>query len=171
MAQVEITLETPADHAAIRALNEEAFDGPGEARLVDALRSAGAATLSLVARRDGRVVGHLLLSPVRIESADGVRPALGLAPMAVARGLQRSGIGTALVREALARARDAGHGAVVVLGHPDYYPRFGFVRASRFGLTCEFPSPDEAFMAVELRPGCLAGAAGRVSYHAAFHDL
>ncbi len=164
--------ERPDDLAAIRAVNELAFGTAAEADLVDALRARGQATLSLVAAEGHRVVGHILFSPVTIES--GGEPggdsggdsaaALGLGPMAVLPTRQRLGIGSALVRAGLAACRDAGHGCVVVLGHPEYYPRFGFTRASRHGVTWEHPAPDEAFMLVELRDGALGGRGGIVRY-------
>ncbi len=161
--------EAHGDAAAIRRVNEEAFGRPDEANLVDALRANGAATLSLVAESAGAIVGHILFSPVSIDRADGSRgEALGLAPMAVAPRQQRSGIGTRLVRSGLEQLRAAGHGAVIVLGHPDYYPRFGFVPASRFGLRWEIDCPEEAFLAIELRPGALAGGPGVVRYRPEF---
>ena len=128
-------------------------------------RTAGV-TLSLAAELDDAVVGHILFSPVSIEP-EGT--AIGLAPMAVLPEHQRRGIGGRLVREGLELLRAAGHGAVVVLGHPEYYPRFGFTRANRFGLRCEFECRDEAFMALELSPGALANRAGLVRYLREFH--
>jgi putative acetyltransferase len=180
---MEMRFEHPADVAAIRAVNMAAFPTAAEADLVEILRRAlvaasdltqgGAAQgtvpmafVSLVAEIGSDIVGHILFTPMTLEG-DG--PAVfGLAPMAVVPARQRSGIGSALVREGLARCRDAGAGAVVVLGHPEFYPRFGFVPASRFGLRCEYEVPDEAFMALEQTPGALAGRAGLARYHPAF---
>src|SRR5262245_35475363 len=135
MRGIAIRRERPADEEAVHRVNESAFGGPDEAAIVEALRANGGATLSLVAELDGTVVGHILFSPVSIDPAG---TALGLAPMAVMPVHQRRGVGGRLVREGLELLREAGHGAVVVLGHAEYYPRFGFVRASRFGLRCEF---------------------------------
>jgi putative acetyltransferase len=160
--------ELEADHAAIAAVNRAAFEGPAEAELVDALRAAGALTLSLVATADGELVGHVAFSPVTITAAAGTAFAIGLAPMAVLPAWQRRGVGTRLVAEGLDRLRAAGHRAVVVLGHPAYYPRHGFSPASRFGLRWEHRAPDEAFMALELVPDGLAGTAGVVRYHPEF---
>lgn len=154
--------ERAEDAAAIRAVHVAAFPTPMEAALVDALRSAGAATVSEVAVVDGVVAGHVLLSPV---SVPGV---LGLAPLAVRPELQKQGIGAALVRHALERAKEEGAGALVVLGEPAYYGRFGFVAAREFGLHCKWPGTEAAFMALELREGALNGARGLVSYHPAF---
>jgi putative acetyltransferase len=160
--------EEPADLDAIRRVNERAFEGSAEADLVEALRAKGAVTLSLVAVGDGRVVGHILFSPVRIESSSGSAAALGLGPMAVLPELQRQGIGSLLVRSGLDACRDSGHEGVVVLGHPLYYPRFGFVPASRYGITSPWDVPDPVFMAIELRPGALRNRAGVARYQPEF---
>jgi putative acetyltransferase len=149
---VRIRAETRDDWEAIAAVTEAAFGKPREARMVDAIRAsdAFAPELSLVAEEDGDIVGHVLLSYVELE--DSERRLLELGPMSVAPDRQRSGIGTALVREALRRADARGEPLVLVLGHPEYYPRFGFRRASELGITPPAPRiPDEAFMAQPLR--------------------
>jgi putative acetyltransferase len=166
-----VRAEAPADLVSIRRVVEIAFGGPLEADLVDALRAAGAMTLSLVAEVDGNVVGHIAFSPVTIDTEAGPFAAVGLAPMAVLPEHQRAGVGTRLAREGLDELRRLGHGAVVVLGHPEYYPRFGFERASRFGVRWENECPDEAFMALELRPGALAGRAGVLRYRPEFTEV
>jgi putative acetyltransferase len=163
--------EQPGDEAAIFAVNEAAFGQAGEASLVDTLRQTDAAVVSLVAEIDGEIVGHILFSEVTLEPARPVADAVGLGPMAVRPGLQRGGIGSALIEEGLRRCAKLGYGAAVVLGHPSYYPRFGFLPAHRFGLRCEFPSPPETFMAMELAPGGLEGAPALVRYHAAFSSV
>ena len=168
MRTIAIRREKPGDEAAVHRVNAIAFGGPDEATLVDALRANGGVTLSLVAEAEGSVVGHVLFSPVRIDPKGS---AIGLGPMAVLPVHQRHGIGGRLVREGLELLRLAGHGAVVVLGHPEYYPRFGFSRASGFGLWCEFDCPDEAFMAIELIPEALANRAGVVRYRPEFHQV
>ncbi|MDI3283889.1 N-acetyltransferase [Polyangium sp. 15x6] len=168
MSPLLVRPELPADIAAVRHVNECAFGRPEEASLVDALRQSEAITLSLVAEQDGRVVGHILFSPVVIDRDDGRDVAQGLAPMAVLPELHRKGIGSVLVHEGLERLRGAGHGAVVVLGHLAYYPRFGFEPAARFGLHWEVPGHDEAFMALELRPGFLGMRPGVVRYRPEF---
>jgi len=165
---IEIRPETPADFAAVREVNELAFEQPAEAGLVDALRVAAYPTISLVAVDDGHVVGHILFSPVTIEGSGGVSTAMGLAPMAVRPERQNAGIGSALVRAGLAACAALGENVVVVLGHPHYYPRFGFVPAATKGLSCEYPAPADVFMVTELAPGALRGRTGLVKYHAEF---
>jgi putative acetyltransferase len=159
---ISVRFEQPGDEAAIRETNELAFGAPLEARLVDTLR-ATPGYLSLVATIEGRVVGHILFTPVTLEPPVACRIA-GLAPMAVRPQHQRTGVGGQLIRAGLAECRRLGYSAVVVLGHPEYYPRFGFVPAHTFGLTCEYPSPPEAFMALELVPGSIPRRSGLVRY-------
>ena len=154
----------------MRVVNVAAFETPAEADLVAALRIQARPLVSLVAEEDGAVAGHIMFSPVTLPG----HPALalmGLVPMAVAPARQRAGIGSALVRAGLEGCRRLAADAVVVLGHPDYYPRFGFVPGVRIGLGCEYDVPAEAFMVLALRPGALRGATGRVQYHAAFASL
>jgi len=167
---IHIRGERKEDFEGVRRVNEAAFGQPAEADLVDALRSGGAVTVSLVAEVKGQIVGHILFSPVTVQGADDLK-AVGLGPMAVLPEHQRRGIGSLLIRKGLEYCRKAGIQAVVVLGHPDYYPRFGFRRASSWGLRCEFDAPDEAFMALELIPNVLSGRSGVVNYHAAFKGI
>jgi putative acetyltransferase len=159
--------EEERDWPAVRALNTVAFGSAAEADLVEALRDRARPLVSLVAEEDASIVGHIMFSPVALPGFSGP-PLMGLAPMAVVPGRQRTGIGGTLVREGLACCRRLGGAAVVVLGHPEYYPRFGFVPASRFGIGCEYEAPPEAFMVLELIPGTLASASGTVRYHDAF---
>lgn len=161
--------ETDADHAAIREINRRAFGTDAEGRLVDALRAGGYVRCSLVAEIDSRIVGHILFSDLPIETARGSIPAVALAPMAVLPEYQRQGIGTALVRDGLDRCRAAGAAAVIVVGHPEYYPRFGF--SAELGARIESPYAGPAFMALELVAGSLAGVQGRVDYPPPFRDL
>jgi putative acetyltransferase len=123
--------------------------------------------ISLVAEHEREIVGHIMFSPVSLAGhADS--KIMGLAPMAVAPEHQRIGIGSALVVAGLEHCKRIGIGAVVVLGHPRYYPRFGFVPATRFGMVSEYDAPEEAFMALELLPGYLGRKAGVIRYHPAF---
>lgn len=166
-----VRAETAEDIEAVRRVNELAFEQAEEATLVDALRVAAHPHISLVAEADGQVIGHIFLSPVTIEMEERAPLIYGLAPMAVLPEYQNQGVGSRLVREGLSECRRIGCGAVVVLGHPEYYPRFGFVPASRKGLRCEYPVPDEAFMVVELTPGALLSARGLVKYHPEFGNV
>jgi putative acetyltransferase len=150
-------------------VNLAAFETSAEADLVDVLRQQAPPVISLVAEDGEAVVGHILFTPVTLLEHPDSR-IMGLAPMAVAPARQRQGIGSALVREGLDRCRQLGFDAVVVLGHPGYYPRFGFLPASRFEIACEYDVPDDVFMALELQEGGLRGKAGTIRYHPAFAD-
>ncbi len=166
----QIRAEVPADHEAVRWVNENAFGRPDEALLVAALRERARPVISLVAETPEGVVGHIMFSPATL-SGHGDAHVMALAPMAVAPARQGGGLGSLLVREGLAECARLGVGAVVVLGHADYYPRFGFVPAGEHGVYCAYEVPAEAFMAVELRAGYLSARAGTVRFHPAFDDL
>jgi len=163
-----IRAETHEDHESVYRVNELAFPTTSEANLVDALRENAHPYISLVAIDEAQVVGHIFFSPVMIESDAGSFMAIGLAPMAVLPEHQRQGIGSLLVREGLLECRRIRHDVVVVLGHPEYYPRFGFVPASSKGLRSEYDVRDEVFMVAELTPGALKGRTGLVKYHPEF---
>jgi putative acetyltransferase len=167
---ITIRAEETEDIDAVRRVNELAFGQPDEAALVDALRAVSDPQISLVAVADGQVVGHIFFSPVSIEG-DSTSSALGLAPMAVLPEYQRQGIGSQLVRDGLRECQRLGCNVVVVLGHPEYYPRFGFVPASQKGLRSEYPVPDEVFMVAELKPGALGGRRGLVKYRPEFGEV
>ncbi len=160
-------MERPDDIDAIHQLHCAAFGTGAEASLVNALREQARPLISLVAEDGDVILGHILFSPVTLLSRPELRM-MGLAPMAVDPAHQQKGIGSALVRAGLETCRELGFEAVVVLGHAQYYPKFGFGPASRFGLTSEYEVPDEAFMAVELQPGALRGSRGTIRYHPAF---
>lgn len=171
---VEIRPESPADARCIRDVLIAAFETDAEATLVDQLRCDGAyiGALSLVAVRDDAVIGHILLTQGSIESdAAPPVPALALAPMAVLPDCQRNGIGTALVHRALTNAAAFGHELVIVLGHPDYYPRFGFVPASTYGIMSPFDVPDEVFMALWLGDAKPRSINGVMQYAEPFTQL
>jgi len=167
---MHIRMEEPADIPRIHAVNRAAFESAAEAVLVDALRAQAVDVISLVAEDDDHIVGHIMFSPVRLTGADDFRT-VALAPMAVTPERQRAGIGSALVRNGLEECRRRGFEAVFVVGHPAYYPRFGFTLASSFGIACEFEVQDEAFMAVELVAGVLRGKTGTIIFHEAFRAL
>ena len=162
-----IRAEKKTDRKAVYALNVGAFETQAEARLVDALREQAHPVVSLVADDDGEVVGHIMFSPVSLSGNPDLK-VIGLGPMAVVPRRQNTGIGSELVRAGLERCRKLGFVAAVVLGHPEYYPRFGFVPSSRFDIDSEYEVHEEVFMAMELQPGALSGKAGTVKYHAAF---
>lgn len=166
--RVSLRLETPADAEAIGGVVEAAFERRAEADLVDALRSAGALTLSAVAVTRTRVVGYAGYSVAEVVSGGEATPVLALAPVAVAPGFQRRGAGIAVVRWSLDRCRELGYGVVFVLGDPAYYTRFGFVPAVERGVHCPFPAPPEAFRLVELRPGAADGLRGTLRYRPEF---
>jgi len=158
------------DAEAIAAVHEAAFGRPDEARLARALAAREPRCISLVAERDGAVVGHLLVSPVSVDGYTLEPPPFGLGPLAVTPRLQRGGIGGALSRAGIEACRARGAPFVVVLGHPAYYPKFGFVPASRFGLHFGTGPARDAFMALELAHGALAKARGRVRYAREFGE-
>lgn len=166
---IRIRHEQPGDEAAIRSVNEKAFGQTTEADLVEALRRRCPDRLSLVAEEGGRIVGHILFTPVVI---DGNRPSprgMGLAPMAVLPEHQKGGIGSALVLSGLKILREQACPFVIVLGHPHYYPRFGFVPASRHGLACFWPGvPDEVFLVLVIEEKGMAGVSGTVRYRPEF---
>jgi putative acetyltransferase len=157
-----IRAETPPDHEAIRRVNQLAFGREEEGRLVDALRREEYSRLSLVAEVEDQVVGHILFSYLPIITENRLLPALALAPMAVAPEHQRRGIGTELVRRGLELCREQGFGIVVVVGHPNYYPRLGF--SADLAKPLVSPFAGEAWMAAELTPRALEGVRGRVEY-------
>jgi len=165
---IHIREEEAADRVAIWKINVEAFEGEAEADLVNALRKSGVYCISLVAEEDSLVVGHILFSPVELVPHDSDVRLVGLAPMAVRPVLQNRGIGSLLVTEGLRRCLAQGYDAVVVLGHPEYYPRFGFSPAIKYGIRSEYVVPEGVFMVRELRKDSLAEISGTVRYHAAF---
>ena len=167
---VNIRSETPEDIASIHRVNKEAFGGTVEAELVDKLRNRDVLTLSLVATDGDKIAGHISFSPVTVATGSSSFEAISLAPMAVLPDYQRKGIGSQLVRAGLEECRRLGHEIVVVLGHPDYYPRFGFVPARPKGIDCEFEVPEEAWMVLELREDALAGRSGTVKFQPEFHE-
>lgn len=167
---ISIRLEAPEDLQSIRKVNIEAFGTSSEADLVDRLRKEPIPFISLVATVDTDVVGHILFTEMRSEEDSHVR-IVGLAPMAVLPSFQRRGIGCLLVEAGLEECKSRGYGAVFVLGHPEYYPRFGFISSSEFGITSEFDVPDEVFMAKEILQSHLSHVNGNVYYHPFFQDV
>jgi len=161
---MDVRLERPGDHAAIRALHVASFPTPDEAHLVDALRDAGRLSISFVAVEGDDVVAHVAFSPVTVlDAADDAARGVGLAPVATLPDFRRRGIADRLIREGLALCKQRGYGFVVVLGSPAHYGRFGFTAASGWGLIDEYGG-GEAFQAQELLPAAIPAGGGRVQY-------
>jgi putative acetyltransferase len=162
--------EQSGDASAIRKVQEQAFGQPQEADIVDKLRRNCHDLLSLVAVAESQIVGHILFSPIDIKSKETTLQGMSLAPMAVLPAYQRKGIGTELVREGITRLKGQGCPFVIVLGHPEYYPRFGFEPASRYRIQSEWEVPDEAFMILVLNPSAMLGVSGLAVYRPEFAE-
>lgn len=167
---MNIRAETPGDFESIANLLREAFGGEGEVGLVADIRKSSTyiPALSFVAEERGEVRGHVMLSSLALERDGTGVPALSLAPVSVAPPFQRRGIGTALCSHALAEARLLGHGVVVLVGHPEFYPRFGFTPAGARGITVRWEVPPAAFMVLELFPCALPPGPWRADFPAFF---
>ena len=170
---ITIRPEQNLDYSTIYEVNKLAFGKENEPRLVEILRQSPGfiPELSLVAVSEDQVVGHILFSPVVIETSTGDISILALAPMAVRPEFQNQGIGSELVRQGLEACRRLGCRMVVVLGHSNYYPRFGFEPARPKGISAPFPVPDESWMVIELERGALSGVQGTVRFPPAFDDV
>lgn len=164
---VRIRVEATGDREAIHAVHAASFPSDAEARLVDALRDSGRLSVSQVATHQTIVVGHVAFSPV---SLPGASAGVGLAPVAVLPAFRRRGIADRLIREGLAACRALDFRFVVVLGEPEYYGRFGFLPASRWGLEDEYGGGD-AFQALELQPGAIPAGGGLVRYASEFGEV
>ena len=166
-----IRVEKAEDQIGVRHINTQAFDTDTEANLVDALRKSGIPLISLVAEENGKLVGHIIFSPVTLEGRTCNISMAGLGPMAVTPAFQKRSIGSMLVEEGLKHCKNSGYAAVCVLGHPDYYPRFGFVPSVNYGIKSEFDVPVEVFMVKELREGALVDCNGIAKYHDLFNQV
>jgi putative acetyltransferase len=165
---IEIREERPDDVAAVRDLNRRAFGQDQESNIVDALRANGAALLSLVATLNDRVVGHIMYSPLTI---DGKLEGAALGPMAVIPERQRQGIGSKLIEAGNQKLKDAGCPFIIVVGHADYYPRFGFRPASEHGIKCQWDVPDDVFMLLVLDQAKMEGVSGLAKYRHEFSSV
>lgn len=165
---MQIRPEEERDFDAVFKLNAIAFGGDEEPELVDRMRRYKP-YFALVAELDGQLVGHIAFSELTLDG----KPLkfVGLAPMAVIPEMQNQGIGSILVTKGLEWMKVEGYDAVFLIGHPNFYPRFGFEPAGQLGFTCEFPAPDNAFLVCELTDGCLAGRSGLIEYNSAFKEI
>ena len=167
---LEIRPERPVDIEAVRELNQEAFNQGPEAGIVDRLRENCPDIVSLVAVDGGEIIGHVLFSPVTIDGSE-TATGMGLAPMSVLPDRQRQGVGSFLIEAGLDILRSRKCPFVIVLGHAEYYPRFGFEPASKCGLTSQWDGiPDEAFMAILLDEDTMAGVQGIARYRSEFDE-
>ena len=170
---VKVRNQEPKDREQVFDLNCNAFPTSDEAKLVDSLRSSGTGeiVISLVAVHDNSVVGHILFTEVIVEGASANGSLLGLGPMSVQPEMQNLGIGSRLVLQGLQECRTRGIGAVFVLGHAEYYSRFGFNSAATHGLHYKGDEFAPYFMVLELRPGVLSTLTGQVNYRAEFERV
>jgi putative acetyltransferase len=165
---IEIREERPDDIFAVREVNRCAFEQEQESNIVDALRANGGALLSLVATMSDRVVGHIMYSPVTVgDRVNGV----ALGPMAVLPEHQRQGIGTKLIEAGNRKIKDAGYPFIIVVGNAEYYPRFGFRPASKYGIKCEWDVPDDVFMVLMLDQAKMQVVSGLAKYRAEFSKV
>lgn len=161
--------ETNDDFEKVFHINKICFETDAEANLVNTLRDEGTPFISLVAEVDDEVVGHIMFTPTTVNNDKA--KLMGLAPMAVLPEHQNTGIGTELVLTGLDECKRDGVEAVVVLGHPDYYPRFGFLPSMIFNIKSEYDVPDDVFMALELKENALQNVSGVVKYLPAFASV
>lgn len=172
MQPIKVRAEVAGDFNAIDVVNLSAFQGEAEAQLVGNLRKSPAfiPDLSLVAELNGRIVGHVVLSKVKLKSSEGETEILALGPMSVVPSQSHRGIGSELIDAAVARAKPLCYTAIVVAGHPEYYERFGFKPAADWGISCNLSIPSDALTAMELVDGSLASG-GEVQYPDIFRAL
>ncbi|MCL2856070.1 MAG: N-acetyltransferase [Defluviitaleaceae bacterium] len=174
MENIIIRLEEPRDYRAVEELTRAAFDTPDrverskidcptEHYVVHKLREKdGIMDLNFIAEIDGRIVGHIIYSNAHIlEPCGRQTPVLNFGPISVLPELQKTGIGSALMKHSIKEAKKLGYGAILFFGHPEYYPRFGFVPSSQFGITDRNGGNYPAFMAMELKEGYLKEVSGK----------
>ena len=171
--QTTIRSEKSGDYPGIKKVNDLAFGQPNEGMLIEKLRenSAFIKELSLITELDGEIIGHILFFPIWIKNGQNKHRSLALAPMSVLPEYQKKGIGSQLIFKGLETARELGFKSVIVLGHSAYYPKFGFVVASKFGIKAPFDVPDEVFMCLELVPDGCKGISGIVQYPKEFEEV
>lgn len=169
---MKIRQETSEDHHTVYEINHLAFGQENESRLIEKIRKGETFVpeLSLVAEEDGKVIGHILFSKVKIKGKKTYE-SLALAPMSVHPDFQKKGIGSQLITIGLQKVKELNFEHVIVLGHKDYYPKFGFQKASTWNIRCPFEVPDEVFMAIELVEGSLKNKEGTVEYPPVFTEV
>jgi putative acetyltransferase len=172
MHPITVRPETAEDIRAIDVVHISAFGGEAEAQLVSALRESTTYNreLSQVAELGGRIVGHVLLTRVPLRKDGEEKHVLALGPMSVVPSQSHRGIGSELINASIRLAKEKGYGAIVVLGHPEYYKRFGFVQARELQVSCNLPAPEDALTVIEIVAGNLAGG-GHVEYPEPFISL
>jgi putative acetyltransferase len=172
MHPITVRPETAEDIRAIDVVHISAFGGEAEAQLVSALRESSTYSreLSQVAELGGRIVGHVLLTRVPLRKDGEEKHVLALGPMSVVPSQSHRGIGSELINASIKLAKEKGYGAIVVLGHPEYYKRFGFVQARERQVSCNLPAPEDALTVMEIVEGNLAGG-GHVEYPEPFISL
>ena len=166
-----ITEENESSYDQTWDLNVQAFGRDAEANLVNILRESGFPYISLIALKDDLLLGHIFFTPVELTEYEHRLNIMGLGPMAVKPEYQKKGIGSMLIKAGLEECKKNGCHAVVVLGHPDYYPKFGFNPSAIYNIKCEYDVPSEAFMVLELTKGVLKGKSGIIKYNNAFNTV
>jgi len=169
---IKIREERAEDHEVVREIIDKAFGQPEEGRIVDKIRESCEETISLVAVEGEKVVGHIFFSPALIKHNGKTIKGMGLAPMAVHPDYQNKGIGSLLVKDGIKRVRHTGCPFIIVLGHDKYYPRFGFEKASMYGIKPQWDGvPAEAFMVMILDKEKMAGVSGMATYRKEFDEV
>jgi len=168
---VQIRGEKRSDYDAIKFINDEAFNQPQEGNIIEKLRNSDSKTLSLIAEMNNKIIGHIFFSSVKIEGHAEIIDGMGLAPMAVLPEYQKQGIGKMLVNEGISILKSQLIPYIIVLGHEDYYPRFGFEIASKYGLQSQWDEvPDEAFMILVFNHDMMKNVRGIAKYREEWNE-
>ena len=168
---MSIRAENKTDINNIWQINAEAFEGEEEANLINALRNSDTSYISLVYEENNKLVGHIFFTPVELVDDTSNLRLIGLAPMAVSPKMQNKGIGSSLIKAGIKQCLNEGYDAIIVLGHPNYYPKFGFIPSVKYGIKSEYEVPEDVFMILELKENALKGKTGTIKYHEAFNNV